>query len=162
MRTRREQIMNLAQKIGAETFPPGDRAALRRMDPDAPSAVMWRVLAQVDPELLDALGGGDVSPWAEVLQLLATLGGLARPSGLSAGAALGAAGVSEVRLERLLRSAQGQLRPLAHQLASAGVAVDPSDLALLLVGAPDLLEGVRMKIARDYYRTTRTSSKETA
>lgn len=148
--------------IGAEDFPPGDRAALRRLDPDHPSAVLWRVLAKDAPDLLDEVAEPDAPDWAEVLLLLATLGPLARASGPSAGVALANAGVSEVRVERLLRSARGQLRALAHQLNSAGAPVNPVDLALLLVGAPDRLEEHRMKLARDYYRATRTSSKESA
>lgn len=123
---------------------------------------MWRVLAAQAPGLLDDLHPNDIGGWAEVLLLLATLGKLARRQGLRAGQALAEAGVSEVRVERLLRDARGQLSAVAHQLASQGLPVDPTGLALLCVSGPEHLEGHRMNLARDYYRARRTQTKESA
>jgi CRISPR type I-E-associated protein CasB/Cse2 len=89
------------------------------------------------------------------------VGALAVTSGLQAprrslGAALAEAGLSELRLTRLLRAHAGALpaevRAVASYLASKAVPFDATDLARLVLsdGGPSE-ERVRRGIARSYY-----------
>lgn len=142
---------------------PGERAELRRIDPLAgaatASAPFWRfVVNELEPRGLLGEQAGDrqLRPYLAIVQAMASLEGLLRPKA-RLGAAMAAANVSEARLVRLLR-ARGDallrnLRSVVHQLRSQAQAVDPMDLAELILsdGRPHG-ETVRSKIARAYYR----------
>ena len=161
----REKLNRLASAIAvdfATALSPGDVADLRRLDPvkGTRCPAFWKIAV----ERLEPAGFDFDDPearwderWAAVLQVMALLHGLpGRPHRL--GAALAAAGVSEARVMRLLRS-QGPalydgLRMTARQLASAAVPVYWADLAeFVLADAFDAdRERVRRNVARDFYR----------
>lgn len=157
----------LASAVGAIVagvaggYAPGDVAALRRLGKAGWGVpIFWRVVTRtLEPLGLIASGerrGQDEKRWAVVLAALAALDGQ-HARGIPLGRGLAEAGVSELRVERLLRAHDDALlalvRPLAHQLASKGTKFDQLGLVELVLsdGAPheDL---VRRAIGRDFYR----------
>jgi CRISPR system Cascade subunit CasB len=141
---------------------PGDVAALRRLGPaDPASPAFWRVVAlHLEPAGLLPQGSGPLRDeterrWALLLSGMARCAGLHRP-GEKLGRGLVRAKYAEVRFSRLLR-ASGEalgdaLRALTHQLASSATHVDWAELAeLILSDGKPWAEGVRRRIARDYY-----------
>jgi CRISPR type I-E-associated protein CasB/Cse2 len=137
----------------------GDLAELRRLKPEDPGGpAFWRVVVtRLDPELP---AGGEAREtalrrWAVILRALAALDGLHKP-GRRLGAALAEAGVSELRLNKLLRASGeplfDQVRAVTHQLATAAAPVDLTGLARLVMsdGQPHE-QAVRQTIANDYY-----------
>lgn len=136
---------------------PGDLAELRRLTPDNPAAPsMWRVFTSAfkgrEFPADDQLPG-----WACALQVLAQLGELGRREGAWLGPALAEAGLSELRLVRLLRAERpaiwNEVRSAAHFLAQKGVAVNGAQLALLSLLLPgSQLDQLRRQIAHGYYR----------
>jgi CRISPR type I-E-associated protein CasB/Cse2 len=137
----------------------GDLAELRRLKPDDPGgSAFWRVVVtRLDPELP---AGGDsretaLRRWAVILRALAALDGLHNPS-RRFGAALAEAGVSELRLNKLLRASGeplfDEVRAVTHQLAAAAAPVDLTGLARLVLsdGRGDE-QSVRQTIANDYF-----------
>jgi len=142
----------------AET-PPGDLAELRRLTLDDPGgAAFWRiVVTRLDPDLP---GGGPARDdalrrWAVILRAIARLNDFHNP-GRRFGTALAEAGVSEMRLNKLLRASGAplfdQVRAVTHQLATAAAPVDLTGVARLVLsdGQPHE-QAVRQTIANDYY-----------
>lgn len=153
-------------------IPPGDQAALRRLQPgEGGGPAFWKIAVHyLEPSgWLPAAGASyrdDVEQrWAAILAAVARLKDQhprdrERRRKPSLGAALHQAGVSEGRVLRLLRARDEALltvvRTVSHQLASEGVPVDLTDLAELVLsdGAPsDWENAVRRRIAMDFYRT---------
>ena len=154
----------LASAVGAVVagiaggYSPGDVAALRRLGKGGWGVpIFWRIVTRtLEPLGLIASGERrehDEQRWAVVL---AALDGQ-HVRGVRLGRALAEAGVSELRVERLLRAQDDALlalvRPLAHQLASKGTKFDQVGLVELVLsdGAPDK-DRVRRAIGRDFYR----------
>lgn len=147
----------------------GERAELRRLKPDDPGGpAFWRiVVTRLEPDHLP--GGGPARDdalrrWAVILRAVAELDGLHNP-GRRFGAALAEAGVSELRLTKLLRASGeplfDQVRTVTHQLATAATPVDLTGVALLVRsdGRPNE-QAVRQTIANDYYMQIFHAEKE--
>ena len=149
----------------------GDLAELRRLKPEDPGGpAFWRIVViRLDPELP---AGGEIREtalrrWAVILRAVAELNGLHNP-GRRFGAALAEAGVSELRLNKLLRASGeslfDQVRTVTHQLATAAAPVDLTGLARLVMsdGQPHE-QAVRQTVANDYYAVVfHNQSKEQA
>lgn len=160
--TETASLASLVGRIAAELAeaPPGDLAELRRLTPDDPGgAAFWRiVVTRLDPEHLP--GGGPARDdalrrWAVILRAIARLNGFHNP-GRRFGTALAEAGVSEMRLNKLLRASGDplfdQVRAVTHQLTTAAAPVDLTGVARLVLsdGQPHE-QAVRQTIANDYY-----------
>lgn len=141
-------------------FATGDRAALRRVDPDAPMpayAASCRLLVRCG----QSLEGADLDRWVFVLHTLALATSIERPAHdreIGFGRALAEAGVSEHRFVRLLtahgRALRDQIPRAARLLRAKGQQADFRAVWRLL--APDAVadgdgERIRADIARDYY-----------
>ncbi|MEQ8457571.1 MAG: type I-E CRISPR-associated protein Cse2/CasB [Sandaracinaceae bacterium] len=154
-----EIIGRLAHAIQHETFlSAGDIAELRRMSLELPAPAFWRIVASSLEPILPA--GGEARDraeraWATLISALAHAKGAHSPRPL--GRALIEAGVTEDRLEALLRAdgavLPDRLRTVVHLADSRGVSLDFDALARLLLHSPDQSRGqaVRRRIARDYY-----------
>ena len=139
----------------------GDRASLRRLQPNDPSSpAYWRFLdAYVEDAGFLPAGGErrhDVEVcWAAILAAIAQLAELHRP-GRALGDALAAADFAELRLVRLLRAREHALlenvRLTARFLAAKGEYVDCTDFARLVLSSGGRNEEtVRRDIARAFY-----------
>lgn len=140
-------------------LPPGDLAALRRLDPTDPSApAFWRALLLADVELSGESSALDrlERRWAVILSSLAILGDLHRRHA-ALGRALASAGFSELRLVRLLRAAgpslEDEIATVCRFLAAKAEPADTADLAKLLFSDTHdtWRESERRRIARGYY-----------
>lgn len=136
----------------------GDLAALRRLDPDQPSAGAFFRLMALAPD--NPLGGpGDrFRRWGLVAWMLAQTP--ARRGDRALGAALAEAGFSEMRMNRLLAARgdgfRAQARRMVRFLAQKAGAVPYRELGELILCEGDRetrAERLRMKIARDYWRS---------
>ena len=164
-RTRREQLQSVVGSIAQEmnsVLPTGDVAELRRLDPrDPASPAYWKVLVRrVEPEM-SIVGSPDKQlllerRWTTILSAMAELQGLHSPR-VPLGRAMAEAGVSEMRLSKLLRARSDALhdlvRTVSHQLASRAAPADQVDIAQLVLseGESDE-ESTRRRIAREYFR----------
>ena len=155
----------------------GDLAELRRMNPDEPdAAAFWRLMAHHD--LLDI--GEDVErKWALIIHGIALMtptagGNTAHDGSRRVGRALylggesqrTAAFYSETRLNRLLTSGGPMLRTLLRRmfrmLATAGATFNWREMAQFILNEgydEDAAEHGRRRIAREYYREERNSSR---
>lgn len=151
-------IARVAHALARE-LPPGDVAALRRLDPHDPSSpAFYRTLAAcVEPHYPLPAGGAARDEaerrWAVILSGMARLEHRPRRR-LGHGAA--EAGLAEMRFLRLLRDGGDTLgatvRAVVHFLASKDEPVDWLDLArLVLSEGHDWGESVRRSLARDFY-----------
>lgn len=140
-------------------LPPGDLAALRRLDPTDPSApALWRALLLADVKLPGDGAARDrlERRWAVILTALASLGDLHRP-GAALGRALASAGFSELRLIRLLRAAgpalENEIATACRFLSAKAEPANTADLAKLLFSDTHdaWRESERRRIAREYY-----------
>lgn len=148
----------------------GDMAELRRLDTDRPGGpAFWRiVVAQLDASI-PGDGQGRVEAlrrWAVILRTMAQMAGLHDPR-TPFGVAAAQAGVSEMRMLKLLRASGGGLfdsvRMVAHQLATAGFAANIADVASLVLSDGRADEApVRERIAYHYYAQLRRTEKEGA
>ncbi len=142
-----------------EQLSPGDLADLRRLRPEDPSSpAFWKLCVAHLSTVLPPDGEHREEAerrWAAVLGVLAHLRGLHRPD-RPLGRALAEAGLSELRLLRLLR-ARGQalydvVRGVVHYLAQKAEPADLGQLAdLVLDQDGDRAESIRRRIARDFY-----------
>lgn len=164
----RRVVRALGGRFGANDFPSGTLAELRRLDPnrgaDSAGPTFWRIVVEdLEDEGL-VYSERELRLWMALLQGLATLAGF-HDSKVPLGRAIAAAGVSELRFTRLL-SARGDalldsVRALAHQLRSKGQSADWSQVHDLLIsdGQP-WADSVRMRIASDFYRGEHRKKKE--
>jgi hypothetical protein len=143
-----------ALRQAVEEADPGTLAALRRTDPASPPAAFYRItVSLLDGELPD--GGprrlAEESRWAVVVAAMATSVGFLNKVPL--GKALAEAGVTEMRVIRLLEARDSQLadlvRTIVHQLVQKAQGFDPNDLANLVLSDSD---EPRRWIARSFYR----------
>lgn len=172
---RRGAIASLAGTIGHKEFPPGDRAALRRLDVDSPSApAFWRLLLERVPEE-ERRTEDQERRWAAIMNGLALMAPAHHQPGARLGAVLAGLDYSELRLTRLLRARWSrqerdapaphnalseQVRRLSRFLAAKGRPVDWTGPGLLLLAAgEDSAEHQRRAIARDYYQARRQASR---
>jgi CRISPR system Cascade subunit CasB len=160
----RKAVGALAHALTHGHVSPGDIADLRRLEPDDPSSpAFWKTLGSVVAAHVELPAGGPAldraeRQWAMILNAAAHLRGLHNP-GRSLGAALAAAGFSELRFVRLLRASGDGLpvavRTTARYLAAKGEPADVGDLAELVISdGHSWSEQVRRRIARTYYHST--------
>ncbi|HVN89180.1 MAG TPA: type I-E CRISPR-associated protein Cse2/CasB [Candidatus Binataceae bacterium] len=148
----------------------GRLAELRRLQPEEPGgSAFWRiVVTQLEPAGY-VPGGGEaredaLTRWAVILRALATLEH--RAGGTRFGKVLAEAGISELRLNRFLRTSGDALfshvRTVTHQLATHAQPADLTALALLVLsdGKPNE-QAVRQGIANDYYQQVFAAERET-
>ena len=137
----------------------GDRAALRRIDPDTPvTPTLWKVLFDLKQ---DESKGMPQTKWEQRWATL--LMGMAHCAGLHdydvpLGQALAEAGWSEPRFVRLLEADDETLpvllRRMAQYLASKQQPANWDDVRkLLFYQSGETAENIRLSIARPYYRT---------
>lgn len=159
------RVNRLAAVLGAEHFPGGDRAALKRHAPGQPPPLafyrLW--LRHLNAELPhDAAVPG----WALLAWGLASSGPAPHRPGRPLGQCLAESGYSEARLERLLAASDDDMRlalaaALVRFVATEGDAFDWVQLAqLLLTRDDDLRERLHRRIATDYYRYLPSIDKE--
>ncbi len=161
--TETASLASLVGRIAAELAEAdtGTLAELHRLTPDDPGGpAFWRiVVTRLDPGHLPPGGPGRdeaLRRWAVILRATAQLAD-PRDPGTHLGQALAEAGVSELRLNKLLRASGETLfdaiRSITHQLASKAQPANPIDLARLVLsdGRSDE-QSVRQRIANDYYK----------
>lgn len=151
------RINRLASLIGAEHYPGGDRAALKRYAPGQPVPLafyrLWlRHLATEPPQ------ESTTQAWMLLAWGLACSGPASHRRGRSLGQCLAECGYSEARLERLLAAPDDDMRialaaSLVRFVAAKGDAFDWVQLAqLVLTYDEDARERLHRRIATDYYR----------
>jgi CRISPR system Cascade subunit CasB len=147
-----QAIGHIARVLAAADFPTGERAQLRRLDPDGPPGLaFYRFAFRHLPE------GWERRPaaWMTLIAGIALMGDSAHRPDRPVGQALAEAGYAEARLERLLAAEAETLRTLllraARFLAAKGAACNWTDFAFLLELGGDP-ERARLTIARGYYR----------
>lgn len=164
---RRAVIQKIAERLASDDAI-GERAALRRLDIDAPDRPeFWKiVVGELAPLLPPALEYE--RRWAVILAGLAEVAGSGlHRRGVRLGEAAAGANIHESRFTRLLRAHDDALlaliRPLARQIVAQGEAVDWADVAELVLsdGEPSE-EQVRHRQARSYYTALRKQSTSTA
>jgi CRISPR system Cascade subunit CasB len=142
-----------------ESLPNGDRAALRRIDLDTPvTPTLWKVLFDLKQ---DESKGMPQTKWEQRWATL--LMGMAHCAGLHdydvpLGQALAEAGWAETRFVRLMEADDETLpvllRRMAQYLASKQQPANWDDVRkLLFYQSGETAEGIRLSIARPYYRT---------
>ena len=156
-------VCQLVEKIGSSSFPRGNLAGLRRMDPDAPeSEAFWRLMTHMglsnDPHL--------ENEWALIMHGIALMTPEAHDSEMSVGKALFEGGdnqrtrafYSRSRLNRLLTARGPMLRTLlARMFRMMGTEAQPfnwGEMAWFILNQSydeGQVEGGRQRIARDYY-----------
>ena len=153
----REAIPKIAFEIAR--LDPGPAAALRHGPySGAGAAAFWRLLARHAP-----VGAAhNEAGWAALIQAIAVLTPKGRnpekPSAhdysLSMGRALSEAGLSELRLARLLSAAPGSRPEVAVRTCRRLAAGESNRFNLVTLGEFVLFGGDRtnLRIARDYYR----------
>lgn len=155
------RIARLSRMIGAEHYPTGDRAALKRYSPGAaiPLAFYRLWLKHMDEELPN-----NISAWATFAFGLAIMGKEAHQPGRPLGQVLAEAGYSEARLEQILAS-DDEVRiklftSMVRFLAAKGEGFNWTDAArFLLTSDEDKREDIHRRIASDFYRA-QSKSKE--
>lgn len=129
----------------------GERAALRRLDPNRPGPDFWAFITRVTPELATSLTDATTPGWAASIQALATLGVFIELGSTRPGVALRRAGVSDLRLRQFLEAPAGRLQGLCRFFVQKGQSVDPTTLCLYALRPSPELEA---DIARDFYLTS--------
>ena len=148
-------------------LPNGDRAALRRIDPDTPvTPTLWKVLFELDQgDSPDWIGQTTWEKrWATLLMGMAHCAGL-HDYNVPLGQALAKAGWAETRFVRLLEAGDETLpillRRMAQYLASKQQPANWDDARrLLFYQSGDTAEDIRLSIARPYYRTLHAQDDE--
>ncbi|MGE4558488.1 MAG: type I-E CRISPR-associated protein Cse2/CasB [Desulfovibrionaceae bacterium] len=165
-------VASLAGKLGADYFPKGDLAQLRRGDRGAPPpSAFWRLYLDL---VADApfLGARDEDSWRIILQCMAIMAPNIHNPERRLGRVL--AGLMranrqpslESRFLKLLssrgRMLREQVRHMARLLASRNLSVDWVQLAqLILEDAARRSERIRRNMARDFYIEDRKNSSKT-
>ncbi|QXP88315.1 type I-E CRISPR-associated protein Cse2/CasB [Methylococcus capsulatus] len=144
-------IGHLAATIAAEHFPTGDRAALRRLNPDTPpNLAFYRFAFRHLPQNWE----NRRTAWTALVAGIALMCPKPHRPDRSVGLTLAETGYSEKRLERLLAAEGDTLHTLllraARFLAAKNESCNWTDFAHLLLDRNP--EKARLKIARDYYR----------
>lgn len=169
MSTQTPQQISRAQAVGklaglllSQALSEGDRAALRRLNPESPfTPVLWKVLAYLQEEGAPVKVGDEADErcWATLLVGMAHCiapGRNLHDYRTPLGRALSTIGWQPPRLEQLLRARGPALaaliRRMAQQLAAREQPVNWSEVAdLLFEQEGPKAESVRLRIARSYY-----------
>ena len=166
--TSEDESISPAQAVGRaagmlhpeeESLPNGDRAALRRIDLDTPvTPTLWKVLFDLKQD--ESRGMSQTKweqRWATLLMGMAHCAGL-HDYDVPLGRALAEAGWAETRFVRLMEADDETLpvllRRMAQYLASKQQPANWDDVRkLLFYQSGETAEGIRLSIARPYYRT---------
>jgi CRISPR system Cascade subunit CasB len=166
-----QSVGTAAGLLGSEALSNGDRAALRRISPDAPfTPALWKVLHRLEqhnaPDWISQERWE--RRWATLLMGMAFC--VSPSSNLHEydkpfGEALFEAGWSELRFVRLLRSKnealEVELRRVAQYLASKSQPANWADVAyLLFYQSGDASEDIRLSMARAYYGAKHRSEQQ--
>ena len=157
-------MAHIAATLGSEHFPTGERAALRRMSPGQPPPLyFYRFALRHLPEGWER----NEPDWGTLTAGIALMAPHAHQPGRGLGTALGEAGYSEGRLERLLQSEGDTRRTLflraVRFLAAKAQPFDWSGGAqLLLTINQEKREAVHRRIARDFYTIVDQQEKKSA
>ena len=167
-RTPRVNLHEIVPRFAFEItrLDPGAAAALRRGPLDgAGAAAFWKLMAEYVPDVTATQETG----WAALVQCAALLTPKGRePSKKSAhdhsvpmGAALHRAGLSELRLARLLAAPQEMRRTLSIRLCRWLAGSEQNRFNLVTLGQFILFGGdsTDRRIAREYYRADATASR---
>jgi len=162
--SRQKIIASIATQLGADHYPTGERAALKRMDPDDPSPGAYAAAVRL---LLNAGADAEVKNDARLKRWVRLLHGMALMSGPghapygwrdehAAGRVMFESGYSEDRLRRLLE-ARGKtfddlLSRMARFLAAKRGVIDWGDLAPLVLDRKDSdrAEKARLNLMRQF------------
>jgi len=158
-------IFDIAREIGADHYSRGDRAALRRLNDEAPNApAFWSLMATCHPGVLEH-GEDEIRRWALIVRGMALMAPHHHDAGSKPGRVLASEGFSELRLAKLLNARGTQFREqflrACRFLAAKGAAVDWRVLARLALAEgrdETRAEKHRMDIARSYFRTLRAKA----
>lgn len=163
-RERVSQLVYRLDRLLSKELSSGELVQLRRPNSDGGGGVFWRLLFDhveaVDDRLgLPALRREAEPQWTTLLAGMAHTAGFHDPQ-RRLGSALGAAGFSEQRFERLLRARDSALLDAvlaaSRFLAAKAEKLDWRDLIhLVLSQQGPSAETTRRAIARDYYATLR-------
>lgn len=148
---------SVARVIGAEDYPAGERARLKRWSPGtAPSLAFYRFAFRCLPEGWERRS----EAWMTLTTSIALMCPDPHRPDVPLGRALADIGYAEARLERLLAAEDGTLPTLllraARFLRAKNAGCNCTDFAYLL-GLGGNPQRVRLRIARDYYRELQLS-----
>lgn len=161
-------VERIASLLRQPTYPRGNLAALRRLQPTAPAtAAFWQALAFGGLDI-ESLSETELQRWGTVVQALAVMSPNAHSRTVPVGRALAQAGIKPGRVETLL-AARGPafstlLRRLCRQLAGQAQPLDWRPLAELVMWEAhtdwreEAAEAHRFAIARAYYRHGKTAA----
>lgn len=159
------RIARIAGVIGADRFPNGERAALKRLGPnEAPGLAFFRFWPRYLAE--DAPNDAQVLDWAVILSCIALMRHNAHQPGRHFGTVLAETRYSEARLERLLGTEDADVRRVLFSramrfLAANGEPIDWVEAAVWLLSADEKREAAARRIARDYYAAQSRLENET-
>lgn len=156
-------VSRISHTVCADSFPTGERAALRRMTPGQalPLAFYGFAESQLQEGWIQ-----QKDDWVALVAGIAIMSPRSHDPNAQLGKALAAAGYSELRLERLLHARSTTARTLllraARLLAAKQSACNWLDCAqLLLTRDAGRREEVRMRIARSFYREQHAQGQHT-
>lgn len=157
-------IGRISHVICAESFPTGQRAALRRVVPGHPLPLSFYGFAD---GFLPEGWTHRKDDWATLVAGIAIMSPRSHDPRAAFGQALAAAGYSEVRLERLLQARDDTVRTLllraARLLAAKHMPCNWLECArLLLTRDAERREDIRMEVARSFYGGLRAQDHRTA
>jgi CRISPR system Cascade subunit CasB len=161
---RRKIIASMAGQLGADHYATGERAALKRMDPDRPSsgayAAAVRLLLNADADA-EVKNDARLKRWTPLIHAMALMSGPGHaPHGWrdehAAGRVMFDSGYSEDRLRRLLE-ARGKtfddlLSRMARFLAAKRAVINWTDLAPLVLDTEEseCAEKARLNLMRQF------------
>jgi len=162
--SRQKIIASISGQLGADHYPTGDRAVLKRMDPDHPSpgayAAAVRLLLNADADA-EVKNDARLKRWTLLIHAMALMSGPGHaPHGWrdehAAGRVMFESNYSEDRLRRLLE-ARGKtfddlLSRMARFLAAKRAVIDWGDLAPLVLDRKDSdrAEKARLNLMRQF------------
>ena len=150
------ELARVAAVLHRDTFPNGDRAALKRMGHRGPQPLaLRRFMAHHLPHAPNR------HLWRVLVCGIALQHGNPHAPRTPLGTALADISYSEMRLERLLVATDELcdtlVLRLARQLAQARATCDWLDIARLLATSGDARDQINERIARHYYRSNETN-----
>lgn len=158
-------VFDIAREIGDDHYHRGHRAALRRLNDEAPNApAFWSLMAKCHPDALDR-GEDEIRRWGLIVRGMALMVPHHHDGSREPGRVLASAGFSDLRLAKLLNARGAQFREqllrACRFLAAKGEAVDWRVFARLILAEgrdETRAERYRMDIARHYYRALRAKA----
>jgi CRISPR system Cascade subunit CasB len=166
-------VARVAGQLGRAEFSTGERAALRRLDPDNPRAgigTACRLLHLAGFDVV-AASSDQLKRWTLALHAMALMSGPGvdpHDPSKRAGSAFAEAGLSEQRFTRLLCASgpafREQIPRLARFLAAKGQRLDWEPIARLVLceGRDEqTAEEIRLRLAAQYYAARAKSERDT-